>query len=131
MISIDGTTEDTYKKTRTGNFKTIKRNMDFLATYKNAKGFRISVNFIVQQNNFKEMGDMVDLCCSWKVDKLSFVPIRYWESGSYTKEEMKQQRVFEPPHPLFAEFLTPRVCDNSTLAFSYLFKFHQMPCIWI
>ena len=77
--------------------------------------FRLEVNFIVQKGNYTEMGEMVDLCHHWQVDRLHFIPIRFWSSGAYTKEEMAEQQVFGSTHRLLGKFLEclkdPRLDD--------------------
>lgn len=103
-VSIDGTTEETYRKTRTGELQQVKENMSFLCSQKRHYTYRLHVNFIVQKNNYREMCEMVDLCHDWQVDRLNFVPIRFWASGAYTKEEMTEQQVFNNTHRLFENF---------------------------
>ncbi|MCP4605089.1 MAG: radical SAM protein [Proteobacteria bacterium] len=72
-ISLDAATYDTYKSIRKANFNKVVDNLRFLGRLKKDKIISsITVSFVVQRKNFKEMGDMVDFCLEHDVDELLF-----------------------------------------------------------
>ncbi len=92
-VSIDATTESTYKKIRGGNFKQLMRNMEFLSDLrkKNAVNF-VKVKMIVQESNYKEMKDFVIWAKKLGFDQVYFSPI--WNWGTYTDLEFRRISIF-------------------------------------
>lgn len=92
-ISIDATTEATYKKIRGGNFVQLMKNMEFLSGLrKENKVQYVVVKMIVQRDNYREMKDFVLWAKKLGFDKAYFSPI--WNWGTYSDEEFKDISIF-------------------------------------
>lgn len=104
-ISIDAATKDTYEnKVRLGgNWEELLTNLKFISTIPNLE--RVKTSFVVQQKNFGEMKLFYDLMLSIFGSKVSVYYGKITNWGTFTKEEFKQQEIWNPDHPQFADFL--------------------------
>jgi len=79
-ISIDGATKQTYENLRQGGvWEKIIENLEFLKTIKN---FKIHFHFVVQQKNYHEIEQFIDLGIKYNVDKIFFNRITDWNTLS-------------------------------------------------
>ncbi len=93
-VSVDATTSETYKKLRTGDYEILMRNMDFLSELrKNGKVKHVTVNLIVQKDNYKEMKDFVIWAKEKGFDRAYLSNI--WNWGTYSSEEFAEISMFD------------------------------------
>lgn len=86
QISIDAATEETYKKLRCGNFKSLIKNLEMLGNLrKEGKIQNLQFNFVVQKDNYKEMIKFIEMGKSFNADKILFTKLNNW--GTYSKKE--------------------------------------------
>jgi molybdenum cofactor biosynthesis enzyme MoaA len=92
-ISIDGATKHTYECLRVGGkFETILENLEFLKKIKN--NFDIHLHFVVQQKNYHEIEQIIELGIKYNVDKIYLNKITDWN----TIENFEEQAVWLPTH---------------------------------
>lgn len=128
-ISIDAANAATYARTRRfGSWPRLLANLDFVAGLAR-RGMirRLDCNFVVQTENFREMGDFVDLCTSHEVvDRIFFSLVNDW--GTWSPEEYRHQCIWKSDHPEFDEFLAalrdPRL-DQSTVELGNLTAYRK------
>jgi Radical SAM superfamily/4Fe-4S single cluster domain/Iron-sulfur cluster-binding domain len=105
-ISIDAASEATYAKTRRlGNWQQLMENIRFIIDLaRNGMIKRIDCNFVVQTENYREMGDFVSLCTGFgSVDKIFFSLVNDW--GTWSRAEYAHQCIWKTDHPEFDNFL--------------------------
>jgi MoaA/NifB/PqqE/SkfB family radical SAM enzyme len=98
-VSVDAARAATYEKVRRpGKWAVISKNLEFIA------GLRIaghipyfSINFVVQNDNYLEMLEFLDLGERLQVDKVCFQ--RVVNFGSYDEARFAQVDVASPHHP--------------------------------
>jgi MoaA/NifB/PqqE/SkfB family radical SAM enzyme len=109
LVSFDAATEETYNYTRNGgNWKKLLENMYFICSLradKNVKMREVRVDFVVQERNYQEMGDFVELITTEypEVDSIYFSLITDW--GTYPAEEFKKHAIWKKEHPDFDKFV--------------------------
>lgn len=83
-ISIDGANKNTYEELRRGgSYEKIIENLRFL---KEIKNFDIHLHFVVQQKNYKEIEDIIQLGIKFNVDKIFLNKITNWNTIKNFKE---------------------------------------------
>jgi MoaA/NifB/PqqE/SkfB family radical SAM enzyme len=83
-ISIDGANKNTYEELRRGgSYEKIIENLEFL---KKIKNFDIHLHFVVQQKNYKEIEDIIQLGIKFNVDKIFLNKITNWNTMKNFKE---------------------------------------------
>lgn len=114
-ISVDAAREGTHERLRRGsNWATMLKNLAFAGAL-TAEGMvhRFELTFVVQADNYEEMGDFVDLAHSVGASGVYFARIQNW--GNFTDEEYRDRAVFLSSHPLYEDFLRhmqdPRLRD--------------------
>jgi sulfatase maturation enzyme AslB (radical SAM superfamily) len=91
-ISIDGATKQTYESLRVGGkFEKIIENLEFL---KEIKNFDVHLHFVVQQENYHEIEEIIELGLKYDVDKIYLNKITDWN----TIENFKEQAVWMKSH---------------------------------
>lgn len=104
-VSIDAAHADTYSVLRRGgNFDTLVDNLKFIGSL-NADGAidTLRLDFVVQQANYLEMQDFVDLAKDVGADGVYFLRLRNW--GHVEPDEFRKQDVCSPDHPEHAKLL--------------------------
>jgi MoaA/NifB/PqqE/SkfB family radical SAM enzyme len=103
-ISIDAATGPTHEVLRLGaHWPTVMANMSFagsLLTEGLIDNFELV--FTVQEDNFREMGDAVDLAHQVGANGIFFARLTNW--GAFSPEAYRQKAVFVPSHPDHAAF---------------------------
>lgn len=103
-VSIDAAKGETHEKLRLGaKWSVMLENMEFFGELKQkglVKNFWLA--FVVQQGNYKEMGDAAELAERLGA-QIWFARIANF--GTFTKEEYLQRAVFLKSHPEYAQFL--------------------------
>lgn len=78
-ISIDAVSPETYKKLRGGNLTILRKNMDFASILrKEGKLKRLSISFVIQVENFREMEEFVEYGKSIHADFIHFMKLNSW-----------------------------------------------------
>lgn len=127
MISVDATTEETYKKIRCGgNFKQLMKNLENLSlARKEGRVKVVNLLFVVQKDNYQEMPDFVRLVKRLGFDCVDFSKIGNW--GTFTDEEFKNISMFDendnPKKELTEVLKDPILSDKIVKADSNVFKF--------
>jgi sulfatase maturation enzyme AslB (radical SAM superfamily) len=104
-ISIDAATGPTHEQLRFGaRWPVMLENLAFagrLTAQGEAEHFELI--FVVQQDNFREMGDAVDLAQHVGATGIHFTRLTNW--GTFTLAQYRNKAVFLPTHGDHAEFL--------------------------
>jgi MoaA/NifB/PqqE/SkfB family radical SAM enzyme len=114
-VSIDASTPQTYFDVRRpGQWPLLTANMDFIAQLRRSgKINRLVVNFVVQERNFTEMPEFVELGKQWGVDIVVFQKL--WNFGAYVGDQLLDNDVADSRHPRHHEYLKilgdPRLKD--------------------
>jgi MoaA/NifB/PqqE/SkfB family radical SAM enzyme len=98
-FSIDGATKETYEYNR-GNakFETLKMNLEYISKLRlNNELKSLDLQFVVQQNNYKEIPLIIEFAKNYHFDSIFFLEIRNW--GTYTSEEFKKIDIIDKKHP--------------------------------
>jgi MoaA/NifB/PqqE/SkfB family radical SAM enzyme len=78
-ISIDGATKDTYEKLRRGGqWEKLLENLEFIKQYH--QQFTIKFHMVVQQNNWQEMIQMLQLADQFQAHEVLFNRITNWNT---------------------------------------------------
>jgi sulfatase maturation enzyme AslB (radical SAM superfamily) len=114
-ISLDAATGPTHELLRRGaRWETMLENMKFAGELK-AKGLvdDYMLTFTVQQENYREMGDLLDLAEEVGASTCYFGRITNW--GTFSQEEYERKAVFVPGHAEYDAFVAatrdPRLRD--------------------
>ncbi len=115
LVAVDGASKESHELLRRGSkWDVMMKNMPFIGTLK-AKGHigEYRLVFVVQKENFHEMGAFVDLAKEVGADSVAFERVTNW--GTFTPEQYAEKAVFVPTHPQYGEFMTaisdPRLRD--------------------
>lgn len=103
-ISIDAATGPTHELLRLGaHWPTMIENMTFAGTLlANGMIDNFELVFTVQEENYREMGDAVDLARKVGANGLFFARMTNW--GTFSPEAYQRKAVFLPLHPDHAAF---------------------------
>jgi hypothetical protein len=104
-ISIDAASESTYLKNRRGgDWNRLMENLAFISTLRAAGPLsHVKIHMVVQENNFLEMPQFVELGKRFGFDAVYFSRVLDW--GVLDAEEIKGRSVHRAEHPRHAEFL--------------------------
>ncbi len=114
-ISVDAAAGPTHELLRRGaRWPVVTRNMAFAGELLAAGEIdNFELVFTVQQENYREMGDAVDLAKTIGARQIWFGRITNW--GTFGDEEYRRKAVFLPDHPEHRDFLIaaadPRLRD--------------------
>ncbi|WP_406826872.1 SPASM domain-containing protein [Pedobacter sp. KACC 23697] len=102
-ISVDAGSAPTYMLNRGGNWNILLDNLDFVGKLRRAGKIKsFELHFVVQENNFREMKDFVEIGLQVSADFICFKQILNW--GTYSEEEYLSRAVQLASHPLHQEF---------------------------
>ena len=90
FISIDASEKETYEKLRRGaSWGILCENMNFVSELrKNNAIERLQLNFVIQNENYNQMENFIELGRQWNVDEIIFQEIT--NLGTFTDEEFKK-----------------------------------------
>lgn len=114
-LSLDAATGPTHEKLRRGaRWPVMEENLAFLRQLREQGHIgHLVYASAVQVDNYREMGDMIDLAKSFGADQVNFLRMTNW--GTFTDAEYQHAAVFMPSHPQHADFLEamqdPRLRD--------------------
>jgi hypothetical protein len=81
-VSIDGASKETYEKLRLGGkWEKILEALECIAKLKQKHNFRLGLHMVVQQDNWHEMEDMLELGHTYGVDRVYFNKIEDWNTN--------------------------------------------------
>ena len=98
-ISVDASCGTTYRINRKSSWSQLLNNIKFAASLVK----KLQLNFVIQNNNFREMPDFVTMAWKYGASNVFFEPIGNWTNLSQTEYEL--QAVHLPSHPRHTEFL--------------------------
>ena len=92
-ISIDASTEETYKKVRGGNFNTLCNNLEFIKTYKlkHTGLFYLYSGFTISKLNIHEVINFIDFAYNYKFDMIQFWLAKQWDRCEEPKDNMERR----------------------------------------
>jgi len=104
-VSIDAAREETYEQVRRpGKWAPLMKNLAFLAEMRRENRIpRLGFNFVVQQANFREMLEFIDLADAHGADSIWFQ--RVVNYGAYGEATFADVNVCAPTHPDHPELL--------------------------
>lgn len=104
-ISIDAASKETYEiNRRGGSFEKLIQSLAFIRElkYTGALGY-IKLSFVVQENNFDEMPEFVELAKEYDADCVFFSRLMNW--GAFSNDEYIVRDIVNSKHPRFDELL--------------------------
>lgn len=105
QISIDAASKETYCRLRPGgDFHHLLSNLEFIQSLKKS-GFIefVSIDFVVQNLNYREMESFVELGKFFEFDRVGFSSIRNW--GTFSADIFSIRAVHTKIHPEYQKFL--------------------------
>lgn len=104
-ISVDAVAEDTYlQNRRSGNWQALGRNLNFISGLRRKGPLRfVSLSFVVQENNFRQMPDFIRMTRDLGFDLVYFHKLCNW--GTFTPQEYDRRSVHKLSHLRHHEFL--------------------------
>lgn len=104
-ISLDAGREETYKITRKGgHWQTLQENLAFVGKLRESGQIeRFRLDFVVQDYNYREMPDLVDIGLRVGADEVFYQKIVDW--NTYSKAEFKNRLIYDKDHPKYSDFL--------------------------
>jgi MoaA/NifB/PqqE/SkfB family radical SAM enzyme len=99
VVSIDAGRKETYEILRfPGKWEKLTANMEFLAELRSSGQLQsISVAFIVRNENYSEIMDLLLLCKRWNIRE--FTPQRYYNPGFCDQDAFFDSDVLRDGHP--------------------------------
>ena len=113
MVSFDAASETAYNITRRGgNWIQLLKNMEFLSQLRQKGQIEwLQIYFVVQQANYREMGEFVKIGKQFFVDQVCFSKANNW--GTWTRSQFNDVCVWSPDHSDYEQYL--RVLTQSIL----------------
>jgi MoaA/NifB/PqqE/SkfB family radical SAM enzyme len=103
-ISIDAATKETYAKIRGGgDFDVLLKNLEFISRLKKQKGFKLTANFVMQKENYREMPTFVEMMKTYGIDQFFFSKIVNYKT--FSEEEFMDVAVHRKDHPEHSAYL--------------------------
>jgi len=100
-VSIDGATKETYEKLRLGGrWEKINENLECIAKLRQKHNFRFILHFVVQQDNYHEMEDIILLGKKYNADRVWLNKIEDWN----VSPNFGEQDIFSSAHPLHNDY---------------------------
>ena len=97
-VSVDAASAETYALNRGGDFNKLLRNLEFIAKLRAEQQIdKFWINFLVQQNNYREIPAFAQLGKRLGCDLIEFQRIENW--GTYSEEEYRVRAIHEAWHP--------------------------------
>lgn len=105
IVSFDATTPETYAVTRRGgHWPTLIENVRALGALRKTGELRfLKLDFVVQQANYREMPQFVELGESLGADRVGFSLLMNW--GTWSTAEFNVRSIWRRDHPEFDHFL--------------------------
>jgi len=114
-FSIDAVNEDTYKKLRGGDLAKLRKNMEFAGQLRAANKLnRLSISFVIQAANYREMEAFVEYGKSIHADYIHFMKLNSW--GHIPEDDFIKMDVYDKRnvnHKAFVEILHNPIFSDS------------------
>jgi molybdenum cofactor biosynthesis enzyme MoaA len=103
-VSLDAARPATFERIRRGgDWTTVRQSLEFIAGLRRTNQCEeFTLRFVVQRDNFREMGELVDLGNALGCDRVVFHELLNF--GTFTAAEFVDLDVLDPRHPLRDEF---------------------------
>lgn len=121
-VSIDAGEKKTYEVLRfPGNWDVLMDSLEMTKSRKNELGFKLILNFCIQECNFREIPSFLKLGERFNADRMNLQHLVNW--GTYSAEDYKKRNVVDRSHPDHKEFVdiltsSKRTCMNLQLSSS-------------
>lgn len=104
-VSVDAATAITYENVRRpGRWAQLMGNLEFLSELRRAGDLQyFAMNFVVQEANFREIPDFIQMGIKLGVDGIRFQKL--WNFGANSQSDFFKTNVASPVHPLYPELL--------------------------
>jgi sulfatase maturation enzyme AslB (radical SAM superfamily) len=105
-ISFDAATAGTYSKIRVGGvWENLLKNVQHVQAQIKRLGTptTVSVDFVVQKENYKEIPLLRKLCKDMGIDKVQYQ--RMWNWGTWPIEEFNDRNIYNPEHEEYDQLL--------------------------
>jgi MoaA/NifB/PqqE/SkfB family radical SAM enzyme len=105
-ISFDAATAETYSRIRVnGIWNNLLDNVKWIKKYvdENHLPVKITADFVVQLDNYKEIPAFVELCNSLGIDKINFQ--KMWNWDTWSQEKFDQNNIYNPTHPQYQQLI--------------------------
>lgn len=111
-VSVDAATAETYAiNRRGGNWGRLLSNLAFIGRLRrNGPIQHLRLSFVVQANNWREMGSFVRLAGAYGADVVQFTALTNWRT--FDADEFARRAVHLPQHHENAEFLHSLAVDT-------------------
>ena len=111
-VSIDGASKGTYEKLRLGGkWDKILEGLECIAVLKKEHSFRFDLHMVVQQENWHEMENMLELGHKHGVDRVYFNKIEDWNTGiDFKLQDFTQLDKFK--NSIYKVSTDPLACNN-------------------
>jgi MoaA/NifB/PqqE/SkfB family radical SAM enzyme len=91
-VSIDGASKETYERLRLGGkWEKMVDGLECMAEQKKRYGFRFILHFVVQKENYHEMGDIIDMGEKYGADHVWLNKIQDWN----TMDNFESQNIWK------------------------------------
>lgn len=104
-VSIDAAEKETYEKNRRGGvWEVLCSNLAFIREWRKRADNKIEflcLNFVVQENNYKQIEDFVRFGEEYGADVVEFQRLGNW--GTFSDEEFMQRNVLNIHHKFYGE----------------------------
>lgn len=102
-ISVDAANKETYEKLRFGGkWEILCQNMELITGLRKAGNIQyLTLNFVVQKENFQQILDFVKLGKQWGADVINFQFMTNW--GTLSTEAYEEKNVLLPQNPYYQE----------------------------
>ena len=100
-VSIDGATKETYEKLRLGGkWDKINDNLECISKLKEQHGFQFILHFVVQEDNYHEMEDIILLGKKYNADRVWLNKMEDWNVSA----NFEERDIFRSSHPLHGDY---------------------------
>lgn len=122
IITVNSFNKFNYQHiSRGGNYNRLMKNLDFISDLRKKKKLRnLSLAMVIQDRNFREMPEFVDICLSrYACDRVLLRPVYQW--GTMSDQTYWFKDVLNPLHPYHPEYL--EIIDDPKLADPRVYHF--------
>ncbi len=105
-ISFDAATAETYQKIRVnGDWDLLISNVRWVNNLITELQLptRVSADFVVQLDNFKEIPAFIDLCDDLGIQHINFQNM--WNWGTWPQQEFDNKNIYNPAHTLYRQLI--------------------------
>jgi sulfatase maturation enzyme AslB (radical SAM superfamily) len=116
-ISFDAASEETYKKIRVnGSWDKLIANVTWVRELITTSGYntKLSADFVVQKDNYKEIPDFVALCTQLGIEHINLQ--KMWNWGTWSQVEFDDKNIYNPSHPDYEDLKKYFTLAGQTIA---------------